>query len=318
MSESWSRCPVGPCGRIASLVVTCLAVLAASASAQSSLAAGCGSPTSSQATACHLAVQLADIVPARASLAASGGNPTIGTASTLGIKLGSMPPISLGGRVSFARADVPTASGGSATGEDITALFLGADARVGLYSGLSPFATVGGLGSVDLMASLGVVKLPGDRFDSPVSWGLGARLGILRESFTAPGLSVSGMYRKLGGMTIDDVTELDGSSTWSLRFAIGKRLTPVGLTAGVGWDRTSTDATVAIPQPGSPPLQASGEVGGDGRFNAFADVSYTLVVLTVAAEVGWQGGGGATGVSGVSDHVGKGGLFGGLIFRLTL
>jgi hypothetical protein len=217
--------------------------------------------------------------------------------------------------------------------DDITAVFLGADARLGLYSGLSPFATVGGLGSIDLLGSVGLVKLAGDRFDSPIAWGLGARLGILRESFTAPGVSVSAMYHRLGEIRFGDTAfsdqnayvELDDNATWSLRFAIGKRLAPVALTAGVGWDRTTSDAHVrTILGPGGgaglpQSVETSGEAGGDGRFNAFADVSYTLVVLTLAAEVGWQGGGETPpAVSGVSDFVGKGGIFGGITFRLTL
>jgi hypothetical protein len=311
-------------------------VSAATTAAQSTLREGCGTGTVGAVRTCFLAVQAADIVPARATLAATAGNSSAGTASTLGIKLGPMPPLSLGGRVSFARTAMPALDGQADHGDDFTALFLGADARVGLYSGLAPFATVGGLGSIDLLASLGVVKLPGDRFNSPVAWGLGARLGILRESFTAPGISLSAMYHRLGETQFGDAVfsdqnayiELNDNATWRLRFAIGKRIAPVALTAGFGWDRTTSDAlvrtTIGIPPPGggsgSPQsVETSGEAGGDGRFNAFADVSYTLVVLTLAAEVGWQGGGETPpAVSGVSDFVGKGGLFGGITFRLTL
>ena len=67
------------------------------------------------------------------------------------------------------------------------------DASVGVLQGLSIFPTVGGLGSIDMLASLGFAAPPdGEGFDgSLISWGLGAKLGILRESFTLPGLTAS-------------------------------------------------------------------------------------------------------------------------------
>jgi hypothetical protein len=37
-----------------------------------------------------------------------------------------------------------------------------------------------------------------------VAWALGARVGILRESFTAPGVSVSAMYRSIGSFSYGD------------------------------------------------------------------------------------------------------------------
>ena len=44
--------------------------------------------------------------------------------------------------------------------------------------------------------------------DTPdFSYGVGARLGLLRESFTMPGISVSLMYHRLGTVSYGDVCD---------------------------------------------------------------------------------------------------------------
>src|SRR5690606_2935207 len=82
---------------------------------------------------------------------------------------------------------------------------LALDGAAGVFRGFSPLPTVGGVGSLDVLAGIGLVFPPtgaGFRGGSKGTWALGARLGILRESFTFPGVSVTGMYRRFGRVQI--------------------------------------------------------------------------------------------------------------------
>src|SRR5690606_33623796 len=95
--------------------------------------------------------------------------------------------------------------------------------------------------------SFGVLSVPeGDGFetDSPVTWAIGARVGILRESFTAPGVSVSAMYRSLPDLAYaqDSTASFanDDQSVMTYRATVGKRILGVGLTGGIAHDRGSS------------------------------------------------------------------------------
>src|SRR5690606_1943946 len=107
--------------------------------------------------------------------------------------------------------------------------------------------------------SIGRIPLPdGEGFSGSVnSWSGGLRLGILRESFTAPGVSLSGMYRQVGGVEYGDPEfsqedayfKIDDMEVWSARAAVSKRLLALGLTAGAGYDWCSGGATIRIQDP---------------------------------------------------------------------
>jgi hypothetical protein len=279
--------------------------------------------------------QVADgvlIIQPRLGLALSGGNPVPGTASTLGMRIGALPRVGIGLRVSAAQVDLPPVERVTSTADISFPLGgISADATVGLYQGMSLLPTVGGFGSVDLLASVGVMPLPhGEGFDdtAPVSWALGARVGILRESFTAPGVSVSAMYRRLGDLTYgssalsdtDAFFRMRDNSVTSIRAAVGKRVLGVGLTGGAGWDRYSSDvlARVRDPEPLAPGnlLELAAPGLSQSRTSLFGNISFTLLILNMAAEIGWQDG--RDRIEGASDKLEKRGLFGGLALRLTI
>src|SRR5690606_8272264 len=112
---------------------------------------------------CNLVAQGIEVVQPRVGLAAAGGNPVAGTASTLGMRIGAFPRISIGGRVTAVRADLPPIRTiGRVDDIDFAVAALGADAAIGLFRGFSPAITVGGVLSLDLLASAGIVLLPGD------------------------------------------------------------------------------------------------------------------------------------------------------------
>ncbi|HSJ09512.1 MAG TPA: hypothetical protein VK928_06340, partial [Longimicrobiales bacterium] len=176
----------------------------------------------------------------------------------------------------------------------------------------------------------GIIPLPrGEGFDNsaPVTWAAGARIGILRESFTAPGVSVSMMYRRLGDVTFGDSTLTDrdayfsvtGYDVLSLRGTVGKRVLGFGLTGGVGWDRYGSDVVGTLRDPGvldpTRVLTIREEGLTEDRLSAFGNVSFTLLILNMSAELGWQQGGDAPGASELLE---KRGLFGGLALRLAI
>jgi hypothetical protein len=253
---------------------------------------------------CNANVQAIEITQARVGIAAAGGNPVPGTSSTLGMRLGTVPRLSLGARVTVVKLELPAIDRISSTNEiDQLMSAIHFDGSVGLFSGFSILPTVGGFGSIDLVTSLGRVSLPDeDNFPSNVTtWGIGARLGILRESFTAPGVSITGMYRGFSPIRFkedpdSDATdanfELSGSRLLSVRGVIGKRLLFLSALAGVGYDRMSSDVSLAS---NYPTFMGGFAVREDGfettRTTVFGSAQWTLLILTLVGEAGWQSGG---------------------------
>lgn len=304
---------------------------------------------------CTALAQSALIAQARLGVVAAGGNPVAGSASTLGMRLGSTPRVSVQLRVGGAPFTIPSRSA------HLTSSFLGAganlptetatpfarvvsvDGALGLYQGASPAPTVGGVGSLDLFGSLGVMPGAGGGL-SGTAWtgGLGARLGILRESFTTPGITFSGAFRRMGGFDFGDVARpvdpatgtepylgfysLGPTSSWSGRAVVGKRFLAIGTSAGLGIDRFSSHLAEQRACPTGGPCQV--KTGFDitaplvqSRANAFLDLTWTSLVFTGTAELGWQKGGSpatAPWTTGFEDRVRKGGPFGSLALRLTI
>jgi hypothetical protein len=281
---------------------------------------------------CERLAEAIQIVQPRAGIAVSGGNPVPGTASTMGMRIGTAPRINIGVRATAAAVEIA----GIETltdEEDMTFAIpsVNVDAGVGLFSGFGLGPTVGGLGSIDLLGSIGTIPLPGgEGFESsPISWAAGARIGVLRESFTAPGISVSAMYRQLGeveyGDTIagerDAYFQMDDLTAWSLRGTISKRLLGIGLTAGAGYDRYSSAVQLIVDDPTL--LGGKFRMGTDqlesSRTTLFGNVSLTMLILHLVGEVGWQGGGdpdwsGQT----QTDQLDNTGIYGSVALRLTL
>jgi hypothetical protein len=194
---------------------------------------------------------------------------------------------------------------------------------VGLFDGFSPKPTVGGVLGLDLLVTGDWVFLPeGDGFDgSAAAWGYGVRLGVVRESFSLPGITLSATRRHGGDVGIAPpgvgvAVELRDPVTTALRAEVGKEFWGVGFLVGAGWDRYDADARVALGD-GSVELTGTDPVDAD-RAVFFAGLARTFVVWQLSAEFGWaQGvGGGLPEYSGFDAEEGT--LFGTLALRLTL
>jgi hypothetical protein len=317
----------------AALLCCGLLVIAPEAWAQSQLRAQCTAASRPQVQ--ELCENIADatlILQPRVGMALSGGNPVPGTASTLGMRIGSLPRLGLGLRVTAVSIELPPVE---RVGQQENLRFpvgaISADATMGLFQGLPLLPTVGGFGSVDLLASAGVLPLPrGEGFDDEAafSWAVGARVGVLRESFTAPGVSVDVLYRSLGDFAYgsealtdrDAFLSVDNYRVVSVRGVVGKRLMGIGATGGVAWDRYRADVAARVVDPtlGNPDRVLSLSETGltTSRTSLFANASLTLLILNLAIEGGWQQGGSVP--AGASDLIGKGGLFGGIAVRLAI
>ncbi|WP_420129962.1 hypothetical protein [Longimicrobium sp.] len=336
------------------------ALLAAPAAAQGDIETICdqfaGTP-GSRAERCGMVAQAVDAAQPQLGILMAGGNPTLGTASTGGVRLGMIPRVSLTGRINVVGARMPDIRQAS---EDETKEFsiptpaIGANLAMGLTQGISVAPAIGGFGAIDLLASVSVLplELVGDDFgNNAFSWGAGARVGLIRESFVMPGVSVSLMYRSLGDVKFGtvcagtetpsvvapddpsrrtcnaqgDFGEIDlGLDNWSARAAVSKRLLGLGLTAGVGYDRFETSADFAFalpPTAGNREVIRFTDVAVDNdRWSAFVNGSFTILFGSLVAELGWmQGSDPIQGFPSTSDFdPNEGTFFGSIGARLSL
>ena len=250
-------------------------------------------------TFCSRMAEAAEIAQVRTGIGLSGGNPVLGASSTLGIRLRAIPRVTLAARLTGVQLNVPDVSSESQTGDvGNLARSFNLDAAVGVFSGVSLIPTVGGFGSVDVLASYGRLGLP-DEFvpDYVDSWAVGVRVGILRESFTAPGIAVTGMYRNVDGQTFGNFFGpgntpgtyfvVRDSKVWSGRATVGKRILMLGAVAGIGYDKYT--ATGEVRDAGN--FHVESDDFNNSRTTLFANLSWTMLLLNFVAEGGVQRGG---------------------------
>ncbi len=349
-----------------SLAVASVALAAAPALAQDGgLAASCGGLPAQARETCVTVAQAAESTQPQLGILLAGGNPVLGTASTSGVRLGLLPRVTAGVRLNVVGARVPDIivdedDGSSEVSEAIgvPAPALGGYVAVGLTQGFTLGPTVGGFGAIDLLGS--ATWLPFSAFDvegfeegPEIAFGGGVRVGLLRESFVTPGVSVSVMYRRMGEASFGDVCRgdlvmpavgVDGTCTgergdlgeidfdltnWSYRGVVSKRLLGLGLAAGIGYDQFESDVTYAFryQQPGLPGTPAVTRVRispettvESDRWSAFANASFAVLIGTITLEGGWmQGGDAINGFPSTSDFdPEQGNFFGSLGVRLSL
>jgi hypothetical protein len=248
---------------------------------------------------CQRMANAAEVAQVRTGIGLTGGNPVLGASSTLGMRLGAVPRFTMALRLTGVQLDVPDVTSASATGEvGSFAHSFNLDAAFGVFSGFSVLPTVGGFGSIDVLGSYGRLSLP-DEFapENLESWGLGVRVGILRESFTAPGIAVTGMFRHVEGQTFGNFFGPNNgpgtyfivrdSKIWSGRATIGKRILMLGAVAGIGYDKYTGVAELQD----AANFHVEGDDFDNGRTTVFGNLSWTMLLLNVVGEGGVQRGG---------------------------
>lgn len=248
---------------------------------------------------CQRMASAAELAQVRTGIGLTGGNPVLGASSTLGMRLRAIPRLTLAARMTGVQLNVPDVRARSSTG-DVGNLprSINLDAAVGVFSGVSLLPTVGGFGSIDVLASYGQLSLPDEYVqDNLQSWAVGVRIGILRESFTAPGIAVSGTYRTIDGQTFGNFfgpTNGPGtyfvvrdSKVWSARATVGKRILMLGAVAGVGYDKYT--GVGEVQDQGA--FHIESDDFNNSRTTLFANLSWTMLMVNFIAEGGVQRGG---------------------------
>jgi hypothetical protein len=252
-------------------------------------------------------------------IAFSGGNPVLGTGSTLGVRLGTIPRVSVSARANMALADMPGLFEYASVLTDDGTLApmkrlgvpvgsLQADAAIGLFNGFSVGPLLGGVGAVDLLGS--VAFLPKvSKFgltESTRNVGVGARVGLLKGGLVTPGISVSGMYRSLGKTGFGDLESHSGAfstdlKTTSLRAVASKGLVLFDLAAGAGYDRYTSNMELGWKLTcasadcrnanGGQDVVLQDRIEGKlttAAWNVFGNVGFNFLLLHAVGEIGYQ------------------------------
>jgi hypothetical protein len=298
--------PARPSGAILALLLLVSSGLVHPAGGMSqelpALVESCGGASEALSLLCHRAALALDAGRGGLGTAASRGSEIYGSASTLGYRLRSSPRLAVSARAGVARFSMVDLRDRNAShnGTDAEGFFvpsLSLAGAVGLFTGFSPAPTVGGILSLDVTGSTHWIFAPKGRGfqEGLLGWGLGVRMGVLRESFTLPGVSVSLTRRWLGSTAVGNVDRGDPAeavfdlNVTSIRGVVGKDLFGFGLLAGFGWDRDSGGGTIRARVPaGGPEGDASASDLVSKRMVFFGGVSRTFLILQISGEVGWS------------------------------
>ena len=277
---------------------------------------------------CAAAAVAARAVVAGVGSMAGPGAEIPGEGSTLGRRLGGMPRIAAWARGGVQQFGVPDPGdpNGSVEASSLTP-HVQAGLGFGVFDGFRLLPTVGGFLSVDVMGHASFLFLSdASGFEGRVDvLTFGARLGILQESFTLPGVSVSVARRLSGDVRMGDSGSgdpvelmLDPAVT-SVRVTASKDLFAFGVLAGLGWDDFSSDVSLLVSDGLAGVVASSGALDGRRRVY-FGSVTKQLGVLAwLTVEGGWAGG-----FDPVSGYVGTGydpgsrSLFGSVTLLLKL
>jgi len=231
-------------------------------------------------------------------LLVAGGGAIPVSPSTAGHRMEGSPRIVVDGGLNVGR--IPHADlnrpGAEARETTTTALMGRLTATAGVFEGFSLAPTVGGVGSLDGVVTLRFVRLPsGDGFSgTTASVGAGARVGLLRESFSLPGVTLTALHHRPGTIRYGDVEEtgrrmvLEPRVT-STRLEVGKDMLAVGITGGVGLDRMSGRARISVASDGETSRSTPRSLSQTRRY-LFAGVNYTWLVTQLSGEVTWSPG----------------------------
>jgi hypothetical protein len=261
--------------------------------------------------ACQKAIDLFKYLAPQLGAVLAGGNPTQGVSGTLG----GPGHFSFGVRANVLYASlpqvdrvVPNTRGAQVSTYGIDDQLIGfvtADVALGLIKG----ASGSGFGSVDLLVSGSYlpsysnanvdISVP----SGSVKFGFGAKVGLLTESATRPGISVSYLDRGLPTVSItgksgDDRLVLADLSvrSRSWRAVAGKSFLIFGIGGGYGQDRYDSNANISVTV--APRQATQGGTGGPialgqqiTRNNLFGTAWLNLKLFRLVGEIGRVTGG---------------------------
>jgi hypothetical protein len=272
--------------------------------------------------ACRKAIDIVDFLTPQYAAALAGGNPTLAQSGALGglgkvavavrstRVMGELPTI---GDQGFS-TNGPSKASYHASGTLIPALSV--DMAFGLFRGFDAGRTY--VGGVDVLlsgtymselshASLGVA-LEG----SNTNFGFGARVGLVEETPTLPGVAVTYLKRDMPRFAIAGVSDQGNATTTapgsitassllvtatSIRLTVGKRLGAVDLSGGVGQDKYAASADIRAVVNAAAPTGSQVATGmalmDMTRTNIFAGGALNVMVFKFVGEIGMATGGAA-------------------------
>ncbi len=246
-------------------------------------------------------------------MVASGGAFPV-SPSTAGWRVDGVPRLTFDAGAGFAGVRHPglrdRESAGRAPSERTFLRAARLTVAAGIFDGFTAAPTVGGVASVDGVVTLRAVSPAWDSEFSGTTWSVGAggRLGLFRESFSLPGVTLTGIHHWMGSVRYARSEEDRGTVSLeprltSLRLEAGKDMLALGMTGGVAWDRMRSRTRFSAVAP-------DGESGSSGAFDLresrtsfFLGANYTWLVSQLAGEVAW------TPASGGSSELQGPGLF---------
>lgn len=249
---------------------------------------------------CAIGRAAAEALGAHAAVLATGATGGLGVGGEGGLRLGALPGVTAAVRLSAAplrlpRPDAPMEEAGGFR----TAVSTAAAWR--FFEGFTVAPTVAGVGAVELIGTGSLALLGSDELNigpgTVAALGVGVRVGLVRESFTLPGASVSVAYTRVGEVTAEagpeDRLQIEAvPEVWSTRAVVGKRIGGVGLSGGVGLDGIGGTRRYFIrPADGDASEGYINDHDSTARWSAFAGLSRPLLIGAVAAEAGWVQGG---------------------------
>jgi len=270
------------------------------------------------ASACAAAAAGATWLASGAGLLASTVALTPDLYRTLGFRTeGGKPRTALDVRFGFGQVRHPAlASSDPSVALDRSQVAIGVGGEIALFDGFQLYPTLGGVLSADVLAGYTWIPWPTDQgYERASSYRtLGVRVGLLRESFSVPGIAAT-VAKSWGSTAIfagdTAVVSLDPSAT-HLKLAVGKDLYGVGVHAAVGRNWSDADARIGGDF-GQGQVLAGGKID-HARTTAQLGASLNFLVLRIQADVGW--GLGAGGPETEQFAAEEGALFGAIAVRL--
>ena len=276
------------------ILLVILSPSAGSSQQGQALVAGCVTGTPQLSHACVDAT-----LAARSLITDTGFLLSLGSAApgSWGPLRRNTPRFDVSFRIAGLRAHIPVVTHepavGQARGEFVLKTIQG-NLAAGLFEGFQVKPTVGGLLSLDLLAQGHFLFLPKEvGLDSKMgAFSLGIRLGLVRETFTLPGIAVSVSRRFIAPLTLDwrsarySTDLVIKPSISSIRLTIGKSISSLGLMAGTGLDSHNSEVTLMVLPQDSGPTEFNAPLT-IRRPVLFSGVSLSLLILQLSTEIGW-------------------------------
>jgi hypothetical protein len=266
----------------------------------SDLVSSCSTTSAGLTGRCHVSALALDAARGGLATAASMGSEVAGSATTLGHHLRNFPRIAVSARVGLTAFSMPDIREGytlPVEDEDVYVPALHLTGTVGVFDGLSFRPTVGGVLALDLTGGAHLLFPSKDAgFQEYLGgWSLGARVGLLRESFSLPGISLSVTRQWYGTAGVGDMNMGDAGEfsfdpdMTSFRGVVGKDILGIGMFAGVGQDRMRGAGTIGIrvSPTGFETTTTVAELPSE-RAVFFAGGSMTFLIIQLSGEVGWS------------------------------